>query len=222
MQTISYRGSKYYITFIDDSSRWCEINFLKQKSQAVDEFENYINYVETQQGKKVKCFQTDNGKEYDNIKFDNLLKQHGISRRLTAPYNPEQNGVSERKNRTLMDTARCLLIQSGLPSTFWAEAVSTANFIRNRSPSRKLNRKTPYECWFGEPPDVTDFKPFGCEVFVTNRTPDRGKLEPRSREGIFIGYSSTSKAYRIWLPEEKKTITSRDVKFLNQTTDRPT
>ena len=115
-----------------------------------------------------------------------------------------QNGVAERRNRTLMEMARCLLIQSGLPPTFWAEAVNTANYIRNRSPTSKLNGRTPYEVWFGKPPDVADFKRFGCEVYVLDRSPGKGKIEPKSRNGIFVGYSLESKGYRIWTPEKER------------------
>ncbi|KMQ87115.1 gag-pol polyprotein [Lasius niger] len=109
--------------------------------------------------------------------------------------------------------ARCLLIQSGLPPTFWAEAVNTANYIRNKSPTSKLKERTPYEAWFGKPPDVSSFRRFGSEVLVMDRSPGKGKLEARSKKGIFVGYSSESKAYRIWLPEEKRIETSRDVSF---------
>jgi transposase InsO family protein len=100
--------------------------------------------MENQKGKTVKWIQSDNGTEYINNDFEKLLKKRGITRRLTVPYNPEQNGISERKNRTLLDMARCLLIESGLPSSFWAEAVNTANYLRNRCPSKSLNGKIPY------------------------------------------------------------------------------
>lgn len=216
MRVTSHGKNRFFVTFIDDSSRWCEVKFIAHKNQALEEFKNFRALVETQHGKKIQCLQSDNGKEYENKNFNSLLEQHGILRRLTAPYNPQQNGVSERRNRTLMETARCLLIQSGLPSVFWAEAVNTANYIRNRSPSTKLNGKTPFEAWYGKAPDVTDFKRFGCDVFVMNRKPGRSKLEPKSRKGIFVGYSQESKAYRIWIPEEKKIEVSRDVKFLEK------
>lgn len=146
MRIASHGKKRYFTTFIDDFSGWCEVRFIDQKHQVIDEFDNFRAFVNTQQGKAIKCLQSDNGREYVNKCFDELLRRHGILRRLTAPYNPEQNGVAERRNRTLMEMARCLLMQSGLPSTFWAEAVNTnlANFIRNRSPTRKLKSKTPY------------------------------------------------------------------------------
>lgn len=221
MRVTSLGKKQYFVTFIDDFSGWCEVRFISQKNQVMNEFEGYRALMSTQHGKAIKCLQSDNGREYVNQEFEQLLRKHGILRRLTAPYNPEQNGVAERRNRTLMEMARCLLIQSGLPSTFWAEAVNTANYIRNRSPTSKLKGKTPYEAWFGEPPDVSIFRRFGSNVFVMDRSPGKGKLEARSRKGIFVGHSPTSKAYRIWLPEEMRIETSRDVSFVDEAQTHP-
>lgn len=148
--------ARYFITFIDDSSRWCEVRFLQNKSDALREFESFRTLMERQHGVlKMKCLQSDNGKEYVNTKFDEALRKQDIRRRLTAAYNPEQNGVAERKNRSLVETARCLLADSGLPPSFWAEAVYTANYIRNRTPTSKLEGKTPFKARFGTPPDRT-------------------------------------------------------------------
>lgn len=91
------------------------MRFIKRKDSMIDEFDKFKALVETQTGRKIKYLQSDNDREYINKRFDELLQKHGILRRLTAPYNPEQNSVAERKNRTLMETARCLLIQSRLP-----------------------------------------------------------------------------------------------------------
>ena len=109
--------------------------------------------------------------------FEEYLKSQGITRRLTTAYTPEQNGVAERKNRTLVESARCLLIQSGLPPSFWAEAVSTANYIRNRCPTKRLNGRTPYEEWHGNVPSVEHFKEFGCKAYCLDKTPTKGKFE---------------------------------------------
>nr|CAH7744961.1 unnamed protein product [Callosobruchus chinensis] len=145
--------------------------------------------------------------------MDNLLKVHGISRRLTCPYTPEQNGIPERKNRALLDTARCLLMQSGLPPTFWAEAINTANYLRNRCPSKSLNGLTPYEMWTGKTPDISHLRDFGCNVFCLNQDQNKGKLDARCKEGIFIGYSEGTKGYRVWIPRENKFLVTRNVKF---------
>lgn len=161
MRVASHGKKQYFATFIDDFSEWCEVRFISQKNHVISEFESFRALVSTQHGKTIKCLQSDNGREYVNQEFDQLLRRHSILRRLTAPYNLEQNGVAERRNRTLMEMARCLLIQLGLPPTFWAEAVNTANYIRNRSPTSKLKGRTPHKELFGKPPDVSIFRRFG-------------------------------------------------------------
>ena len=147
MRVESLNKAKYFVTFIDDSSKWCEVYFLRSKSEVLEKFKEFQKRAENQKERKVKCLQSDNGKEYVNKELDFYLKEHGIVRRLTVPHNPEQNGTSERKNRTLLEMAWCILMQSGLPPGFWAEAISTANYIRNRCPTKSLNGKTPYEAW---------------------------------------------------------------------------
>jgi len=213
MRVESLGGAKYFVQFIDDCSRWSEIRFLKSKAEVLGTMEEVFNLIETQTERKVKCLQTDNGREYLNEASEDFLKRRGISRRLTVAYNPEQNGIAERRNRTVVEMARCLLIQSGLPSFLWAEAVNTANYIRNRCPTKSLSGKTPYEVWHQEIPDVAHFREFGCRVLILDRGSNIGKLDNRCKSGHFVGYSQQSKGYRIWLPEERKIVVSRDVKF---------
>lgn len=209
MQTVSANcitvsGARYYVEFIDDKSRYCTVYFIKHKNEVIKKTEEYVKYVQNLHDKKVKCLQSDNGTEYVNKDLDDFLKENRISRRLTSPYCPEQNGVSERKNRSLLDVARCLLIQSGLPAKFWAEAVNTANYIRNRCPTKSLNGSTPYGIWYGHPPNVSHLQNFGCKVFCLNNDPNKGKLDPRSKEGIFLGYSETTKGFRVcYLPNRR-------------------
>lgn len=110
MRCESLGKSKYFVTFIDDAIRWCEVRFLKSKDEIFEAFKEVKALFENQKGKKIKFLQSDNGTEYVNGRFDNFLKETGIARRLTIPYHLQQNGVSEKKNRTLMNIARCLLI----------------------------------------------------------------------------------------------------------------
>lgn len=213
MKTESHAKSKYFMTLIDDSSRWCEVRFLKSKSEAFRYFKEYVNYVENQKERKVKCLQSDNGGEFINHEFENFLKMRGIARRLTVPRTPEQNGVAERKNRSLIETARCLLIQSGLSSSFWAEAVNSANYIRNRCPTKKLNGMTPFEAWTSRKPSVSHFREFGCPVYCMDKE-QKGKFDERSRRGTFVGYSEETKGFRVWLPKQRRVEIVRDVKFM--------
>jgi len=215
MRTESNGKSKYFFTFIDDSSRWCETRFIRNKNEVLKIFKEYKALVERQTGRKIKCLQSDNGTEYCNTEFDNYLRECGIKRRLTVPQSPQQNGVAERKNRTLLEMARCMLIQAKLPSSFWAEAIATATYIRNRCPSKTLNNRTPFEKWMGKIPDVRHMQIFGCKTFILNKRINKGKFEPRSKKGILVGYSEQSKAYRVWIPEERKIEITRDIKFLN-------
>lgn len=118
MRNASFSGAKYFVTFIDDKSRWCEIFFVKNKSDVLGAFKKYKAAAETLTGRKIKALQSDNGKEYCNKEFDQFLEQNGIARRLTAPHTPQQNGLAERKNRTLVEMARCMMSQANAPSTF--------------------------------------------------------------------------------------------------------
>lgn len=214
MRISSNGGSNYFITFTDDRTRWTEVRFLKNKSQALEEFKAYKALVEKQHGMKIKSIQSDNGREFINKEFDSFLKSEGIKRRLTTPYTPEQNGVAKRKNRTLVEAARFLLIQSGLPSRFWAEAISTANHVRNRCPTKRLNGRTPHEFWYERIPVVKYFRKFGSRVFCLDKTTTKGKFDVRAKEGLFIGYSEESKGYRVWMINSNKVDITRDVKFL--------
>lgn len=206
--------ARYFVTFIDDSTRWCEVRFIRNKSDVLQAFKEYKARVETQTGCKIKCLMSDNGKEYCNKEFDEFLKKNGICRRLTIPHTPQQNGVAERKNRTLIEMARCLLIHSGLSHGFWAEAVATSNYLRNRCPTSSLGSHSPFEAWNEEVPDLSNLKVFGAKTFVLEKGLGKSKFDPRSQEGILVGYSEKSKGYRVWIPIERKVVVARDVRIL--------
>ena len=121
-------GNQYFVTFKDDFSGWCELYLLKSKDQVFETFKKYKSYAEKQTGAKIKALQSDNDHEYCNGQFDDYFRREGITRRPTVPYTPQLNGVAERLNRTIIDMARCLLIQSGLPTMYWGAAIHTANY----------------------------------------------------------------------------------------------
>lgn len=206
--------ARYFVTFIDDYSRWCEIRVLRQKSDVLQAFRDFKVQIEIQTGQKIKCLMSDNGREYCNVEFDKFLRENGIKRRLTVTHTPQQNGVAERKNRTLMEMARCLLLQSWLSKMFWAEAIVTANYLRNRCPTSSLDGHTPFEFMKKEIPMLSHLRIFGSRVYVLNKDPTKGKLEARSRLGMMVGYSDESKGYRVWIPEIRKITIARDVEFL--------
>lgn len=160
--------------------------------------------------KKVKCLRTDNGLEFCNIAFDNFCKQHDIERHRTCTYTPQKSGVAERMNRTIMEKVRCLLNESGLEEKFWAEAVATAVYIINRTPSAANDCNIPEELWLGKTPGYGHLRRFGSVVYVHI---DQGKLKPRALRGVFIGYPSGVKGYKVWIPEDKNFITSGNAVF---------
>jgi hypothetical protein len=213
MRVNSLAGSRYFVTFIDDKSRWCEVYFMKKKSEVIEKFKEYKCLVEKKTERKIKTVRSDNGTEYTSHYLEDFLKQEGIRHELTVEYTSQQNGVAERKNRSLVETARCLMIQSGLSANFWAEAILTANHIRNRCPSRSLGGEIPFKMWTRRTPIVSYFRKFGTTAFALDKTPGKGKFDSRSKKCIFIGYSVQSKAYRLWDPEARKVIRSRDVTF---------
>lgn len=172
--------------------------------------------MEKQTGMKIKALHTDNGREYLSKEFDKLLNKEGIKRRLTVPYTPQQNGVAERYNRILVEMTRCMIFQSGLSPSFWAEAVCTANHVRNRCPTEALNGRTPFEFWHQKLPNLSHLQIFGTKVFVLNEDPCMDKLAPRSREGVFVGYCGQSKAFRVWMINERKICITRDMRVISQ------
>ena len=160
-RTLSLNGSRYFLLFIDDLSRMTWVYFLKQKSEVATAFWKYKALVENQSGCKIKAIRTDNGTEYTSDQFEKFCTDFGIEHQLTVVYTPQQNGVCERKNMTVMEMSRCLLFEKSMPKRFWAEAVNTSVYLLNRLPTKAVKRKTPYEVWFREKPAVNHIKVFG-------------------------------------------------------------
>jgi len=206
----SLGGASYMLTIIDDYSRKVWPYFLKHKWQAFSAFKEWKIIIERQTEKKVKILRTDNGMEFCSKQFKNYCKSEGIVRHYTVPYTPQQNGVAERMNRTIISRARCMLSNAGLHKRFWAEAASTACYLINRSPSIALNKKTPIEVWSGSPADYSQLRVFGCTAYAHV---DNGKLEPRAVKCIFLGYKSGVKGFKLWNPETQKVVISRNVIF---------
>ena len=169
--------------------------------------------MENQCETKIKTLRTDNGKEYMNEKLKNVIDAAGIHRETSIAYNPQQNGRAERINRILLDKARCMLAESKLTKSFWAEAIATAVFLSNRSPKESLNGATPEECWTGEKPDLSFLKVFGSKAYSYVPSQFRSKLEPKTRPCIMVGYCQNQKGYRLWDPQQEKVISARDPVF---------
>ena len=207
---MSLTGYQYFMSIIDDYSRRVWVYFLKHKNQAFAKFKEWKIMVENQTGKRLKKLRTDNGLEFCNREFNDYCTKQGIARHRTCTETPQQNGLAERMNRTILDKVRCMLSESNLPKRFWAEATNTAVYLINRSPCSSINFQTPMHVWTGKKPNLSHLKPFGCLAYIHV---NQGKLNPRALKGIFIGYPSGVKGYKIWLIEEKKCVISRNIIF---------
>lgn len=215
MSVSSFSGAKYLLTFIDDYTRMTFGYFIKTKDQVLPVFKEFKNLMENQTDLKIKKLRSDNGCEYINKQFQAFLKEHGIEHQTTVPYSPQQNGVAERANRTIMEAARCMLQDSGLEKRYWAEAVNTAIFIKNKAPSKAVRDSTPEEKWTGNKVDLSNLRVFGCTAYALVPSERRKKLDAKSKKYIFVGYCNESKGFRLVDPENpSKCIKSRDVQFI--------
>lgn len=205
--------NNYFILFIDDFSRKTWVYFLKEKSQAFEAFKIFKAMVEKEKGLKIKSMRSDRGGEFLSKDFIKYCENNGIRRFLTAPYSPQQNGVVERKNRTILNMVRSMLKNKKMPKEFWAEAVDCAVYLSNRCPSKSLDNKTPQEAWNGKKPTVSHLRVFGSIAYVHVPCQRRSKLDDRSKKHIFIGYDKQSKGYKLYNPSTRKVIMSRDVEF---------
>lgn len=215
MQVKSLQSSLYFVTFIDDYSRKVVVYCIENKSMVFDIFKEFKARVENQTGKKIITLRSDNGKEYCNQSMDEFLRKNGIVHQTTVPYTPEQNGVAERMNRTLVEKARCMLFEANLGTKFWAEAITTAAYVANRIPF-KSSKKSPEEIWTNNKQDISNLRIFGCRAMAHIPKEKRSKFDAKSKSCIFVGYCSTSKGYRLYDPSRQKVIVSRDVKFFEE------
>ncbi|GJX87871.1 retrotransposon protein, putative, ty1-copia subclass [Tanacetum coccineum] len=189
---VSRKGASYFITLTDDFSRYGYVYLMKHKQDVFETFKVFQNEFENQLGKKIKVIQSDQGGEYLSHKFVNHMKSYGIVSQLTPPYTPQHNGVSERRNRTLLDMVRSMMNLTTLPKSFWGYALEFEARILNMVPTKKVER-TPYEIWHGKAPKLSYLRVWGCEALVKRDTHD--KLDPRSiniRDLISYGTFATS------------------------------
>lgn len=213
MENKSLGGARYMLTFTDDFSRKTFLYFLKEKSQVAKTFVQFKKAVENETDSKLKCIRSDNGMEYMSTFFDEYCKENGIQHQLTCTYTPEQNGVAERANRSIIEKAKCMLFDADLEMKFWAEACNTAAYVMNRTPRVRLQNKTPLEMWTGTKPDVSNLRIFGSKITVHVPKEKRKKWSAKATEMIFIGYDQQKKGFRCFDTESSKVIVSRDVKF---------
>ncbi|GKA41057.1 putative ribonuclease H-like domain-containing protein [Tanacetum coccineum] len=188
--------------------------FLATKDETSGILKTFITGIENQINHKVKIIRCDNGTEFKNNDMNQFCGMKGIKREFSVARTPQQNGVAERKNRTLIEAARTMLADSLLPTTFWAEAVNTACYVQNRVLVTKPHNKTPYELLHGRPPSISFMRPFGCPVTILNTLDPLGKFDGKADEGFLVGYSINSKAFRVFNTRTRKVKENLHITFL--------
>ena len=140
---------------------------MRHKSEVPETFKEFEALTTADSGQRIGTLRSDGGGEYGSQEFEAYLKSKGIHHELTVSYSPQQNWVAERMNHTLMESARSMLAHAGLPDSYWAEAVATAAYLRNRMPTTALHQKvTPYELWYGRKPNLSHLRVFGCMAYA--------------------------------------------------------
>ncbi|KAK1628491.1 hypothetical protein QYE76_002806, partial [Lolium multiflorum] len=206
-------GSKYGLVIVDDYSRYSWVFLLKSKDETHREFITFAKKAQRMYESEIKAIRTDNGTKFKNYTMQEFVDDEGIKHEFSAPYTPQQNGVVERKNRTIIEMARTMLSEFNSPHNFWGEAISTAVHYSNRLFLRPLHNKTPYELLTGNKPNVMYIRVFGCKCLVKNNKGKLGKFETRTIEGTFLGYAENSHAYRYLIRLQPAGV-SCDVVFL--------
>ncbi|KAK2414989.1 myosin-16 [Trifolium repens] len=169
--------------------------------------------VENESNGKMMCLRTDRGGEFTSNEFNEYCCSNGIKRQLTTAYTPQQNGVSERKNKTLLNMVRSMLSGRNVPKPFWPEALKWATYVLNRSPTLSVKNMTPEEAWIGRKPAVHHFRVFGCLSYVHIHDVHIKKLDDKSIPCFLLGISEESKGYKLYDPSSKRVIISKDVIF---------
>ena len=214
MPTESLGQKRYFVLFTDDYSRCCQVYFMRHKSEVLHKFKEFEALATNESGLSISTLRTDNGGEYVSKEFEEFLKSKGIRHELTVPYSPAQNGVAERLNRTLMESARAMIRFARLPDSYWGEAVATAGYIRNRVPTSAFKeRVSPYEKWYQRRPDLSHLRVFGCVAYAHIPDCQRDILTKKAEKFRFVGYSLNSKGYMLMNEKTTKVVISRDVVF---------
>ncbi|WVZ96811.1 hypothetical protein U9M48_042400 [Paspalum notatum var. saurae] len=194
----SIGGNNYGFVIVDDFSRYTWIYFLENKTEVAHVFSKFAKRAQNEFNTSIVKIRSDNGREFDNTNIEEYYDEVGIKHEFSATYTPQQNGVVERKNRTLITLARSMLDEYGTSERFWAEAINTACYASNRLYPHRLLDKTPYELLNGRKPNISYFRVFGCKCYIYKKRQHLGKFQRRCDIGFLLGYSSKSKAYRVF------------------------
>ncbi|KAJ9683393.1 hypothetical protein PVL29_019116 [Vitis rotundifolia] len=213
-RTASTLGFQYFVTFIDDYSRCTWLFLMKNRAELFSIFQKFYAEIQTQFNISIRVLRSDNAREYFSAPFTSFMSHHGILHQSSCAHTPQQNGVAERKNRHLVETARTILLHHNVPFRFWGDAVLTACYLINRMPSSILHDQIPHSLLFPDQPLY--FLPprvFGCTCFVHILTPGQDKLSAKAMKCLFVGYSRLQKGYRCYSLETHRYFISADVTF---------
>ncbi|KAH9120173.1 hypothetical protein AeMF1_007522 [Aphanomyces euteiches] len=214
MSTPSVSGARYYVSYIEEVSGHAWIKFLKTKDEQDAAFREYTAWFDRQTGVKLKCLRLDNGGEYLSVSFTNHLKTLGVTHETSAVDSQWQNGKAERFNRTLFEMAMAMMRHADMSRHWWAEACATACYIRNRVVNTASPTKTPLELLFGHKPVYKNWRVWGCVAYrLLPYQTKRNKLAAKSSKCIFLGYSETQKAYRVYDIRDRKICVTTEVTF---------
>lgn len=214
MEEEGIEGFRYFLLIKDEATSFRYVYFLRSKDEVYDKFAAFIPLVNNTINSHIKHFRFDNGTEFVNRKIEGLLLKKGITWERIVPYTPEQNGRIERDNRTVQESARTMLIASGLQKFLWPEAVRTAIYILNRSTNSKCIGSTPFGKWFGSKPELGHLRIFGTECFVqVPKQLKRKKWDPKSKKVFLVGFEPTTKNFRLFDPDKRKIFISCNVRF---------
>jgi hypothetical protein len=172
--------------------------FLQEKSQTQETLKGFLGRAQNEFGLRIKKIRSDNGTEFKNSQIEGFLEEEGIKHEFSSPYTLQQNGVVERKNRTLLDMARTMLDEYKTPDQFWAEANNTACYSINLLYLHRILKKTSYELLTGKKPNVSYFRVFGSKCFILVKRGRKSKFAPKAVEGFLLCYDSNTRAYRVF------------------------
>ncbi|CEG46980.1 polyprotein [Plasmopara halstedii] len=204
MRTSSKGDAKYNFTLVDNFSRYVAISIIKSKSEVAGKFKEFLTLFENQWGTRLRCLQSDNGTEFVDKTMAGICQQNGIVNQRSVPYIPQRNGVAERLNRTIMEKTRSMLYYKSVSTEWWAEAVSTAVYLSNRSSNTAHPDITPYELAFKMKSQMDHLRVFGSHGYAHIDDVKRTKLEPKSFKCMFLGYAENVKGYRVFDLEDAK------------------
>ncbi|WVZ51168.1 hypothetical protein U9M48_002334 [Paspalum notatum var. saurae] len=202
----------YVLVIVDDFSRWSWVHFMESKDGAFEFVHDLVLRLRNESGHAMRALRSDNGSEFKNDHFKAFCHSQGFEHQFSSPYVPQQNGVVEHKNRTLVEMARMMLDEHRTPRKFWADAINTACYVSNRIFLRAVLNKTSYELRFGRQPKVSHLRVFSCRCFVLKQG-NLDKFEPRSSDGLFLGYATHLRAYCVWLLDSGRIVETCEVTF---------